>query len=219
MGVILPTVSDAQPDSPSLSVVRIIGVGTAVPDTSYSQQDVLERFGFQEAILLTLRALFAGPGDVLLVVQPCFVGAVGAARVLGIETWPVDEGSEGVDLVQLKALCGRARSQGKRVRAVYVAPDYSNPSGTVLCPHHRQALLEAAACEDFLLLKDATYGFAAPDGSVLPSLKALDRAGRASISVPSQRSPCRVCASDSWLRIRAWPEARSWRTNSLPSRA
>jgi len=134
--------------------------------------------GFQEGMLLTLRALFAGPGDVLAVVQPCFVGAVGAARVLGIDMLPVDEGVEGVDLEQLRAVCTRARAEGRRIRAVYVAPDYANPSGTLLPLALRLGLLDVAAQEDFLLLEDATYGFTAPEERALPSLKALDREGR-----------------------------------------
>src|SRR6266566_4736062 len=51
--------------------------------------------GAQEGMLLTLRALFAGPRDVLLVSSPCYVGITGAARLLDIEVVPVEEGVSG----------------------------------------------------------------------------------------------------------------------------
>ncbi|MEU6237022.1 aminotransferase class I/II-fold pyridoxal phosphate-dependent enzyme, partial [Kitasatospora sp. NPDC047058] len=47
--------------------------------------------GAQEGMLLTLRALCAGPDDVLLVSSPCYVGVTGAARLLDLTTVPVPE--------------------------------------------------------------------------------------------------------------------------------
>ncbi len=134
--------------------------------------------GFQEAMLLVLRALFAQPGDVLAVVQPCFVGAMGAARVLDIPLLGIDEHDGRVDLDQLQRACGDLQAQGRRLRALYVAPDISNPSGSLLDRSQRQALLDVAAAHDFWILEDSTYGFTVPAHRAIPSLKAMDRQGR-----------------------------------------
>ncbi|MET3498353.1 PLP-dependent aminotransferase family protein [Variovorax boronicumulans] len=134
--------------------------------------------GFQEAMLLALRAIYSSPADVLVVAQPCFAGAVGAARVLGIDVHPVDEDGEGLDVTELRALCTRLRLAGQRVRAVYVAPDHANPSGALMTRARREALLALAAEQDLFLFEDATYGFTAEDEETVPTLKALDRAGR-----------------------------------------
>ena len=134
--------------------------------------------GFQEGMLLVLRALCSSPSDVLAVVQPCFAGAVGAACVLGIDVVPVDECEGGIDLAQLQRRCACMRSEGRRVRALYVAPDHANPSGTRLTRKQRAALLDVADHEDLYLIEDATYGFTASDEDALPTLKAMDRAGR-----------------------------------------
>ena len=83
--------------------------------------------GAQEAMLLVLRALRAGPNDVLAVVTPCFVGIVGAARWLNMQIVAIDEGTTGIDLDQLRTACQTARAEGRRIRAVYVAPDFANP--------------------------------------------------------------------------------------------
>lgn len=134
--------------------------------------------GFQEAMFLVLRALFAQPSDVLAVVQPCFVGAMGAARALAIPLLGIDEVDGRVDLQALHRACAQLRAQGRRVRALYVAPDISNPSGSLLDRAQRQALLDAADAHDFYVLEDSTYGFTLRPEHAVPSLKAMDRSGR-----------------------------------------
>jgi (S)-3,5-dihydroxyphenylglycine transaminase len=134
--------------------------------------------GCQEAILLVLRALCRGPDDVLAVVNPCFAGIAGAARLLDMPMLAIDESADGIDWAQLEQECRSARQQGKRVRALYMAPDFSNPSGLILSLEARQRLLAMASQEDFLLIEDNAYGFTATDESALPTLKALDREQR-----------------------------------------
>lgn len=157
-------------------------------------QSIVMTVGCQEAMWLALRALFATPADVLAVVQPCFVGIVGAARLLDLEVQAVDEGEDGVDIDQLSMACRSARGAGKRIRAVYVAPDFSNPSGTLMSLAARRKLLQLAEEENFFLLEDNAYGFTATHDMAHLPLKALDRNARviylgtfAKICVPGVR--------------------------------
>ncbi|MFJ9212735.1 PLP-dependent aminotransferase family protein [Streptomyces sp. NPDC102264] len=130
--------------------------------------------GAQEAMLLVLRALFRSPDDVLALANPCFVGITGAARLLDIDVVAVDETAEGLDLDGLERACRQARMAGGALRAVYVAPDYSNPGGGRMTLDCRRGLLALAAREDLLILEDNAYAFTAATGAELPSLKALD---------------------------------------------
>jgi (S)-3,5-dihydroxyphenylglycine transaminase len=139
---------------------------------------VVVTVGCQEAMVLVLRTLCPNPNDVLAVVNPCFAGIAGAAKVLGIETLLVEESGDSLALGEFEAACAMAREQGKRVRALYVAPDYSNPSGQLLDLDTRQRLLSLAARQDLLLIEDNAYGFTAHPDEALPTLKALDRARR-----------------------------------------
>ncbi|MEV4442606.1 PLP-dependent aminotransferase family protein [Streptomyces sp. NPDC049577] len=139
---------------------------------------VVVTVGAQEAMVCALRCLCRPGTDLLAVVEPCFAGITGAARVLDIGIAPVGERGRGVDLDRLTALCGAARAAGRRVRALYVAPDFANPSGLLLDLAARHALLDAAEREDLLLLEDTAYGFTAEPGRELPPLKRLDRDGR-----------------------------------------
>ena len=141
-------------------------------------RSVVVTVGAQEAMVITLRALCRSRDDLLAVVEPAFVGMMGAARVLDVDMVPVPETGAGLDIDALRSVCAAARERGRRVRAVYVAPDYSNPSGSVLDLETRRRLLAVADHEDLVLIEDSAYGFTAPPGRALPSLKALDTAGR-----------------------------------------
>ncbi len=135
--------------------------------------------GAQEGMLLVLRALFATPSDVLLVASPCYVGITGAARLLDIPVVPVPEGEYGVDPVELARIVGQVRASGRRPRALYLVPDFANPSGVSLDTEARTRLLDCARTEDLLLLEDNPYGFFRADGvPVRPTLKSLDTDGR-----------------------------------------
>ncbi|MFJ6791263.1 aminotransferase-like domain-containing protein [Streptomyces angustmyceticus] len=134
--------------------------------------------GCQEGMFLALRALFRDSSDVLLVSSPCYVGITGAARLLDIETVHVPEGEHGIDPDVLRRTVADLRAAGKRPRALYLVPDFSNPTGTCLPLPTRHRLLDMAEEEDLLLLEDNPYGFFTRTGTGLPTLKALDRRRR-----------------------------------------
>ncbi|MGW0334166.1 aminotransferase-like domain-containing protein [Streptomyces sp. NPDC003011] len=139
---------------------------------------VVVTVGCQEAMLLVLRALFASPEDVLLVSSPCYVGVTGIARLLGIEVAPVPEGPDGITAEAVGAAARALRAAGRRPRALYVVPDFANPSGLSMTVDAREELLEIALQEDVLVLEDNPYGFFIRDGEPRPTLKSLDRGRR-----------------------------------------
>jgi (S)-3,5-dihydroxyphenylglycine transaminase len=133
--------------------------------------------GCQEALLVALRGLFSSPDDVLLVAVPAYVGVLGAARMLNVGVAGVAEGPDGLEPGAVSAVIRKARADGKRPVAMYVIPDFSNPSGTRLSLDTRRALLELAAAENLMILEDNAYGLFARDGDELPTLKSLDTTG------------------------------------------
>ena len=110
----------------------------------------------------------------LLVAEPCYVGITGAARILGIDVVPVPEAPDGVDPAAVSAVARRVRAGGRRPRALYVVPDFANPSGACLDVPTRQRLLDVAEEEDLLILEDDPYGLFGVDDRPRPRLKALD---------------------------------------------
>lgn len=146
-------------------------------DTDVPAESIVVTVGAQEAMLLVLRALMAGPDDVLLVSSPCYVGITGAARLLDVRVRPVEEREDGFRAADLEAAVREELANGRRPRAFYVVPDHSNPSGTTMGTEAREDLLELAERYDFLVLEDSPYRLVSP-GTPLPTLKSRDRARR-----------------------------------------
>jgi (S)-3,5-dihydroxyphenylglycine transaminase len=138
-------------------------------------ESVVVTVGAQEGMLLVLRALFAEPEDVLLVCTPCYVGIIGAAKLLGIRVATVSERAHGLDPADVEREIAAARRRGLRPRALYVVPDHSNPSGTTLGLADRERLLEIARDHALLVLEDSPYRLVSP-GERLPTLKAVELA-------------------------------------------
>ena len=143
-------------------------------DIDVPPESIVVTVGAQEAIFLTLRALFSGPDDVLIVASPCYVGITGAARLLDIQLTTVEERAGGLAGPDVEAAIRAELAQGRRPRALYLVPDHSNPSGATVDVATRHSLLRLAAQHDLLILEDSPYRRVSP-GRPLPTLKSLDR--------------------------------------------
>lgn len=140
-------------------------------------ESIMVTHGFQEAALVALRGLFRSPDDVLLSVSPAYVGIRGAARMLDIPVRGVAEGPNGLEPDAVAAAVRAVRAEGKRPTALYLVPDFSNPSGTVVPLEARRQLLALAVEEGFTILEDNPYGLFADEADRMPTLKSLDDRG------------------------------------------
>jgi (S)-3,5-dihydroxyphenylglycine transaminase len=139
---------------------------------------VMVTAGCQEAMVIALRALCAGPDDVVLAAEPCYVGLTGAARILGVAVVPVPESPGGLAPETVAEVARQVRAAGRRPRALYLVPNFANPSGVSLPVATRHALLDVAGEQDLLLLEDDPYGLFGLDDEPRPALKSLDTEGR-----------------------------------------
>jgi (S)-3,5-dihydroxyphenylglycine transaminase len=146
-----------------------IDEGISVPEES-----IMVTSGCQEAMIIALRGLAAGPEDVVLAAEPCYVGFTGAARVLGVPVVPVPETAQGLSPEAVARVAREVRASGRRPRALYVVSNFANPSGVSLSDEVRRGLLEVAAAEDLLILEDDPYGLFGSDDRHRPALKSLD---------------------------------------------
>jgi len=146
-------------------------------DIDVPAESIVVTTGCQEAMFLALRALMAGPDDVLLVSSPCYVGITGAARLLDAEVVAVEENEDGLSCAAVEAAIVAQTARGRRPRAVYVVPDHSNPSGVTMPLPTRHNLLDLADRYDVLILEDSPYRLVSP-GARIPTLKSLDRGRR-----------------------------------------
>ncbi|MGH7161794.1 MAG: PLP-dependent aminotransferase family protein, partial [Acetobacteraceae bacterium] len=128
--------------------------------------------GTQAALAAAFRAL-ALPGEPILVESPTYIGALAAARAASLRPVGVPIEPDGLDPDLLEAAF---RASGARL--LYCQPTYANPTGAVLAPGRRQAVLGIASrAGAFVIEDDWARDFPLDTASPPPPLAALDTAG------------------------------------------
>jgi DNA-binding transcriptional MocR family regulator len=122
-------------------------------------------------------ALWASPGDVVLVESPTYHLAVRIMRDHPLELVPVAADESGLRVDALAAAVASLRRTGRRPRMLYLVPTFHNPTGVSLSPARRAALVELAAAEELLIVEDDVYRELAYDGPAPPSLWSMARPG------------------------------------------
>jgi 2-aminoadipate transaminase len=143
-------------------------------------EQLLVTTGSQQGLDLVARVL-TDPGDVVLVELPSYTGAISAFRNVQAEMVGVAQEADGVDLDNLDAVLRRLRSDGRRVRFLYVVPNFQNPTGLLLGPEKRRLLLDWAARHNLLIVEDDPYRdlyFDDAGEAAIRPIKADDREGR-----------------------------------------
>ena len=112
--------------------------------------------GSQQGLDLVARVLL-DPGDVVLVELPTYTGAITAFRNVQAQMVGVPQQADGIDLGALDDLFQDLVARGRRVRFVYVVPNFQNPTGLLIGLEKRRALLEWASRRDMLIVEDDPY--------------------------------------------------------------
>lgn len=133
-----------------------------------STKQIMVTSGSQQAIEFFAKLLIE-PGDVVLVEEPTYIGAIQAfesydARLIGI---PMDE--QGIRLDILESCLIKYRP-----KFIYTQPDFHNPTGKTMSLARRKELLKLAYYYNVPILEDNPYGELYFSGNPLPSLKSLD---------------------------------------------
>ena len=66
------------------------------------------------------------------------------------------------------------KAEGKRIKFLYMIPDFQNPSGESLTLEERKMLVELAARHDFLIVEDSPYRELRYEGEHVPTMYSLD---------------------------------------------
>jgi 2-aminoadipate transaminase len=112
--------------------------------------------GSQQGLDLVARVL-VDPGDVVLVELPTYTGANTAFRNVQAQMVGVPQEADGIDLAALDAIFQDLVARGRRVRFLYVVPNFQNPTGLLIGLSKRRALLDWASRRDLLIVEDDPY--------------------------------------------------------------
>jgi 2-aminoadipate transaminase len=133
-----------------------------------SPDQVLVTSGSQQGLDLLGKVLI-DPGDVVLVENPAYLGALQAfqayeARIIGL---PTD--AEGLRIDELRRVLETSR---RRSKLLYLIPDFQNPTGTSTSTRRRAEIAALVADFGVPVIEDDPYGRLRYEGNDSPALSA-----------------------------------------------
>jgi 2-aminoadipate transaminase len=144
---------------------------------AFGRDDILITTGSQQALDIVGRVLL-DPGDVIVCELPSYLGGLQAFRAYQIEMVGVPQDDEGLEPGRLAKALRDLRRDGRRLKFVYVVPDFQNPAGITWTLERRQRLLDLAAEYNTIIVEDNPYREMRFIGQAPPPVAALDRDGR-----------------------------------------
>ncbi len=133
-----------------------------------ADDELMVTSGGTEALSLIARSL-VDPGDRVLVESPTYLGAITAFSGFEAQVEAVATDDEGIDPDALLA----ALRHGPTPKALYVIPDFQNPTGRWTTTARRQAVVDACRRYGVPVIEDVAYRELAFEPEQRPSLWAL----------------------------------------------
>lgn len=128
----------------------------------------------QQGIDVCTRVL-VDPGDVVLTSNPSYLGALQSFRSYRATIVGVGHSDDDNEFRQAYVdAIERCLSQGKKIKFLYMIPDFQNPSGETLSLSQRKILVELARHYGFLIVEDSPYRELRYRGATVPTIYSLD---------------------------------------------
>ena len=148
----------------------------ALEGISASVEDLVVTTGSQHGLDM-LAGLFLDEGDVVLAEGPSYVGAIGIFRHYEAHIEHVYTDHDGMSPEALQESIDKMKAQGKKIKFLYLVPNFANPSGVTLSADRRPAILEICKREHILIIEDNPYGLLYFDKPVPDALRSMDEDG------------------------------------------
>ena len=118
--------------------------------------------------------VFCNPGDVVLVEDPTYVGALNTFEAYQVEVATIPMDGDGIVPEQLEARIAALQAEGKNIKFLYTIPSFNNPSGITLSAERRQRVVDICRNANIIILEDNPYGLLRFDGHPLTPLRAAN---------------------------------------------
>ena len=128
----------------------------------------------QQGIDVCTRVL-VDPGDVILTSSPSYLGALQSFRSYRADIRGVKHYA---DLEAFKKayedVISQVHAEGKKIKFLYMIPDFQNPSGESLTLEERRMLVSLAQKHNFLIVEDSPYRELRYEGEHIPTMYSID---------------------------------------------
>ena len=145
----------------------------ALEGISAHPDDVIVTTGSQQALDLISR-IFIDPGDVVLAEAPSYVGALGTFSQYEAQVVHVAMDNDGLIPQALREAITTTRASGRKIKFLYLIPNYQNPAGVLLSPERRTEILEICNKEKIFVVEDNPYGLLGFDRPSPDAMRAED---------------------------------------------
>ena len=128
----------------------------------------------QQGIDVCTRVL-VDPDDVILTSSPSYLGALQSFRSYRADIRGVAHDADtDAFKAEYERVIAQAESEGKKIKFLYMIPDFQNPSGESLTLQERRMLVSLAQKHDFLIVEDSPYRELRYEGEPIPTMYSLD---------------------------------------------
>lgn len=117
--------------------------------------------------------VFCDEGDVVLVEEPSFVGALNSFRAFAARLVGVKLEEDGIDVAGLE----KAMEANPNAKMFYTIPSFHNPTGITTSLEKRKAVYDLCVKHGIMILEDNPYGELTFDGTKVPTYKSMDTEG------------------------------------------
>ena len=127
----------------------------------------------QQGIDVCTRVL-VNPGDVILTSNPSYLGAIQSFCSYRADIRGISHDSN-MELFRnaYETEIAKVASEGKRIKFLYMIPDFQNPSGESLTLAEREMLVELAQKYGFIIVEDSPYRELRYEGEHIPTMYSL----------------------------------------------
>lgn len=137
-----------------------------------NEDDLMVTSGSGEGLEMATK-VFLNDGDVVVVEDPTYVGALNGfksngARLVGI---PVEEDGMNLDLLE------KSFNQVPRPKLLYMIPTFQNPTTVTTSLEKRQAIYKLCKKYKVIILEDNPYGSLRFQENSIPTMKSMDTEG------------------------------------------
>jgi 2-aminoadipate transaminase len=152
-----------------LDVMALEGIHASV-------DDVVVTTGSQHALELIAK-LFLDPHDVVIAEGPSYVTALTVFRSFQADVAHVHMDEDGIVPQSLRETIAALRSEGRKIKFLYLIPSYQNPRGVTLSWERRMEVLEIARANEILVVEDNPYGLLYFDQAPPQAMRSIEEDG------------------------------------------
>lgn len=140
-------------------------------------ENIIITSGSQQALDLIGKILI-DPGDYVMCGLPSYLGGISAFGSYGakFEGIPLDD--HGMKTDELEKSIVALQESGKKIKFIYLIPDFQNPAGITLPESRRLKIIELAEKYDLLIVEDSPYREIRFEGEPQRMMFNLDKYGR-----------------------------------------